>query len=139
MEPAIFLPLKEIKEKDPATYESIDHHNERRLIRAVEVIRNSGKPYSDQKAKWTNKAPSNFFLLERTRQDLRIRIEDRVEKMFKRGLVEETCSLRWELENNLVAQQALGYRQVIGHLRGEQDLPETVSLVKSRTWKFARR
>jgi len=131
--------IREIKEKDPATYDSIDHHNQRRLIRAVEVIRNTGKPYSVQKAKWTNEAPANFFLLERTTQDLRLRIEERVEKMFKRGLVEETCSLRRELENNLIAQQALGYRQVIAHLRGEQDLPETVSLVKSRTWKFARR
>jgi len=62
-----------------------------------------------------------------------------VDAMFAAGLVEETCSLRAALEDNRVAQQALGYRQVIGHLRGEQDLPDTVALVKSRTWQFARR
>ena len=131
--------LSELKEKDLITYKSIDHHNPRRIIRAVEVIRITDKPYSKQKAKWTNQAPENFFLIERTIQDLRNRIERRVEEMFERGLVEETCSLRTELKNNLSAQQALGYRQVIGHLKGEQDLPETVSLVKSRTWQYAKR
>ena len=131
--------LKEIEEKDPATYKSIDQDNPRRVVRAVEVIRITGKPFSEQKAKWTTLAPRNFFLLERTSQDLRRRIEARVEAMFERGLVEETCSLRSELEASLIAQQALGYRQVISHLKGEQGLPETVNLVKSRTWQFARR
>ena len=131
--------LKEIKKKDPATFLSIDHHNPRRIVRAVEVIRITGKPFSEQKAKWTNHAPRNFFLIERTSEDLRTRIETRVENMFKRGLVEETCSLRSELEDNPIAQQALGYRQVIGYLKGEQGLPETANLVKSRTWQFARR
>jgi tRNA dimethylallyltransferase len=59
--------------------------------------------------------------------------------MFADGLVEETRALLPVLEQNRTAQQALGYRQVIGHLRGEQDLPATVALVKSRTWQFARR
>ena len=131
--------VKEIEEKDPATYKSIDQDNPRRIVRAVEVIRITGKPFSEQKAKWTNRSPANFFLLERTSQDLRRRIEARVETMFERGLVEETCSLRSELAASPIAQQALGYRQVISHLKGEQGLPETVSLVKSRTWQFARR
>ena len=131
--------LRELKEKDPSTHKSIDHQNPRRIIRAIEVIRITDRPFSEQKAKWTNQVPANFFLLERADQDLRKRIESRAEKMFERGLVEETCSLRTELENNPSAQQALGYRQVIGHLKGEQDLPETVCLVKSRTWQYARR
>ena len=67
------------------------------------------------------------------------RIDTRVDAMFAAGLVAETCSLRSALEGNPVAQQALGYRQVIGHLNDEQGLPETVALVKSRTWQFARR
>ena len=131
--------LMELQEKDPTTYKDIDRLNPRRVIRAVEVIRITNRPFSEQKAKWTNKAPKNFFLIERTSQDLRNRIERRAEQMFERGLVKETCSLRSELENNPGAQQALGYRQVIGHLKGEQDLPETVCLVKSRTWQYARR
>ncbi|MCH2378201.1 MAG: hypothetical protein MK236_02145, partial [Pedosphaera sp.] len=59
--------------------------------------------------------------------------------MFEDGLVKETCSLRSALEANAVARQALGYRQVIEHLQGERDLPDTVARVKSRTWQFARR
>ena len=99
----------------------------------------TGKPFSEQRAEWQNTVTANFFLIEREREDLRTRIEARVDGMIAAGLVEETCSLRAALENNRVAQQALGYRQVIRHLRGELDLPDTVALVKSRTWQFARR
>jgi tRNA dimethylallyltransferase len=131
--------VAELREKDPATHAAIDPHNRRRLVRAVEVIRLSGKPFSEQRAEWTGQAPDNFFLLERDRGDLRQRIDERVEAMFAAGLVAETCSLRPALEANAVVGQALGYRQVIEHLRGERDLPNTVDLVKTRTWKFARR
>jgi tRNA dimethylallyltransferase len=131
--------VAELLERDPATHATIDRQNRRRVTRAVEVIRLTGKPFSEQRAKWTGQVPPNFFLLERDREDLRQRIDTRVDAMFAAGLVEETCSLRLTLEGNPVAQQALGYRQVIGHLNGEQGLPETLALVKSRTWQFARR
>ena len=131
--------IAELKAADPVTFERIDQQNPRRVVRALEVIRLTGKPFSEQRAEWQNTVAANFFLIERERDDLRARIEARVDAMFAAGLVEETCSLRAALEDNRVAQQALGYRQVIGHLRGEQDLPDTVALVKSRTWQFARR
>ena len=131
--------VSELLEHDPATHATIDRRNRRRVVRAVEVIRLTGKPFSEQRAKWTGQAPPNFFLLERDRGDLRDRIDTRVDAMIAAGLVAETCSLRSALEGNPVAQQALGYRQVIGHLNDEQGLPETVALVKSRTWQFARR
>ena len=108
-------------------------------MRAVEVIRLTKKPFSEQRAEWSGKAPENFFVLAREREDLRKRIHARVEAMFKAGLVAETYSLRSALEANAVARQALGYRQVIEHLQGERDLPDTVARVKSRTWQFARR
>jgi len=131
--------VAELLEHDPATHETIDRQNRRRVVRAVEVIRLTGKPFSEQRAEWTGQVPANFFMVERDREDLRQRIDTRVDVMFAAGLVAETCSLRSALEGNPVAQQALGYRQVIGHLNGEQGLPETVALVKSRTWQFARR
>ncbi|MBT5846624.1 MAG: tRNA (adenosine(37)-N6)-dimethylallyltransferase MiaA [Verrucomicrobiales bacterium] len=131
--------VAELLEHDPATHATIDRRNRRRVVRAVEVIRLTGKPFSEQRAEWTGQVPPNFFLLERGREDLRQRIDTRVEAMIAAGLVAETCSLRSALEGNPVAQQALGYRQVIGHLNDEQGLPETVALVKSRTWQFARR
>ena len=131
--------LAELEAADSLTFERIDQQNPRRVVRALEVIRMTGKPFSEQRAEWQNTVPANFFLIEREREDLRTRIEARVDGMIAAGLVEETCSLRAALENNRVAQQALGYRQVIRHLRGELDLPDTVALVKSRTWQFARR
>ena len=131
--------LAELEAADSLTFERIDQQNPRRVVRALEVIRMTGKPFSEQRAEWQNTVTANFFLIEREREDLRTRIEARVDGMIAAGLVEETCSLRAALENNRVAQQALGYRQVIRHLRGELDLPDTVALVKSRTWQFARR
>jgi len=131
--------LEELLEKDPVTHQVIDHQNRRRLVRAVEVIRLTGKPFSSQRAAWTGEAPHNFFFLQREPEDLRQRIDARVDQMFANGLAKETRVLLPALERNRTAQQALGYRQVIGHLRGERDLPATVALVKSRTWQFARR
>jgi len=131
--------LDELLEKDPDTHQEIDHKNRRRLVRAVEVIRLTGRPFSAQRAIWKREVPPNFFILQRESEDLRQRIDRRVDQMFVDGLVEETRSLLSALESNRTAQQAIGYRQVIGHLRGERDLRETVALVKSRTWQYARR
>jgi tRNA dimethylallyltransferase len=131
--------LQELQRKDPETHAKIDKKNKRRIVRAVEVIRLTDKPFSEQRAVWRGKAPENFFVLAREREDLRKRINARVEVMFEAGLVAETCSLRLALKANAVARQALGYRQVIEHLQGERDLPDTVARVKSRTWQFARR
>jgi len=131
--------LQELQRKDPETHAKIDRKNRRRIVRAVEVIRLTKKPFSEQRAERSGKAPENFFVLARERENLRKRIDMRVDAMFEAGLVKETCSLRSALEANAVARQALGYRQVIEHLQGERDLPDTVARVKSRTWQFARR
>jgi tRNA dimethylallyltransferase len=78
--------------------------------------------------------------LARQRQDLSARIDRRVEAMFARGLVEETRGLLERgLAQNKTAMQALGYRQVVEHLKGERSLPETIELVKSKTRQFAKR
>jgi tRNA dimethylallyltransferase len=71
---------------------------------------------------------------------LHARIEARVEEMFRRGLVAETEQLlKRGLAQNQTALQALGYRQVVEHLRGERSLAETIELVKIRTRQFAKR
>ena len=81
-----------------------------------------------------------MFVLEREPADLRARIEARVDTMFAAGLVEETRALLERgLADNRTALQALGYRQVVEHLRGERGLAETITLVKTKTWQFARR
>jgi len=136
--------LRELQERDPATFDRIDRKNPRRVIRAVEVIRLTGRPFSAQRAAWPGAGPvgppSAFFALKRDPAGLRERINARVEAMFQRGLVAETARLlELGLADNPTAMQAIGYRQVVEHLRSQRDLPSTVELVKSRTWQFARR
>lgn len=132
--------LRELHERDPATFERIDRRNPRRVVRAVEVIRLTGKPFSAQRADWTESPDEPMYVLRRAPEDLRARIHARVERMFAAGLVEETRRLLVRgLEQNRAAMQALGYRQVVEHLRGQRSLADTIELVKTRTWQFARR
>jgi tRNA dimethylallyltransferase len=148
--------LRELKERDPATFERIDQQNPRRIVRAVEVLRVTGRPWSEQRATWEKPAshgrglsdggspagekPKLLIGLSRPAEDLRQRIDTRVEAMFREGLVAETKQLLERgLAQNRTAMQALGYRQVIEHLHGQHILPETLELVKVRTRQFAKR
>jgi len=152
--------LTELAQADPIAYERIDRQNPRRVIRAVEVIRLTGKTFSSQRAAHVTKMdggawnmatdpevhpPSSilhprFFALQRSPGDLRRRIDARVDEMFARGLVAETEQLLARgLEQNQTALQALGYRQVAEHLHGKRSLPETIELVKIRTRQYAKR
>jgi tRNA dimethylallyltransferase len=136
--------LAELAEKDPVTYERIDRQNPRRVVRAVEVIRLTGRKFSEQRSEWESAVHSAessvIFGFAREREDLRKRIDARVDAMFARGLVEETKKLLERgLAQNKTALQALGYRQAVEHLRGERSLPDTIELVKSKTRQFAKR
>jgi tRNA dimethylallyltransferase len=142
--------LAELADKDPNAYEVIDRQNVRRVIRAVEVLRLTGKPYSEQRANWSaqlddaargaGREKHLFIGLTRSSADLQQRINLRVDEMFKRGLVAETEDLlKQGLAENQTAMQALGYRQVVEHLKGIRSLTETIELVKIRTRQFAKR
>jgi tRNA dimethylallyltransferase len=146
--------LRELKERDPVTYQKIDRKNPRRVIRAVEVVRLTGRAFSEQRAEWKRleenssqptkgwRVSRNITMLGLTRspEDLRQRIAARVDEMFHQGLVEETRALLGAgLAKSRTALQALGYRQVIEYLRGERQLSETIELVKVRTRQFAKR
>lgn len=137
--------LGELQQTDPETFERVDRHNPRRVIRALEVIRLTGRPFSEQRATWGHplrpEAKACALVgLSRAQPDLRQRIERRVDEMFRRGLVAETQQLlACGLGQNEAALQALGYRQVVEHLRGERSLAETIERVKSRTRQFAKR
>ena len=135
--------LAELRERDPESYEMIDRQNPRRVIRAVAVIRLTGKKFSEQQSSWNSRIThhaSRFVCFTRSSEDLHRRINVRVDEMFARGLVEETRKLLdLGLAENKNAMQAIGYRQVVEHLRGERDLAATIELVKGKTRKFAKR
>ena len=83
---------------------------------------------------------TSIYGLQRPAPELHARIHARVDEMFARGLVEETRALlQHGLEQNETAMQAIGYRQVVEHLRGVRPLAETVELVKIKTRQFAKR
>jgi len=135
--------LHELASNAPAVFGRIDRQNPRRVVRAVEVLRLAGQQDPLQQSSSRHSShPSHvpLFCLKRTSDDLRTRINTRVDSMFGRGLVAETESLLARgLAGNRTAMQAIGYRQVAEHLRGERDLSATVALVKAKTWQFARR
>lgn len=132
--------LTELQQCDPVTYDKIDRQNPRRVIRALEVIRLTGKPFSEQRANWKPTSHPNLFGLSRSSSELSTRINQRVDEMFNKGLVAETeALLKRGLDQNRTAMQAIGYKQVVEHLRGQRSLPETIDLVKIRTRQFAKR
>ena len=134
--------VTELRIKDPEAAKQVDLKNSRRLLRAIEVIRLTGRPYSEQRIGWNNvdKAPQNLFCISREVDVLNQRIHKRVDEMFNQGLVEETQTLiKKGLRNNRNACQALGYRQVLDLLDGKLDLENVVQQVKTKTRQFAKR
>ena len=134
--------VAELRIKDPEAAKQVDLKNPRRVLRAIEVIRLTGRPYSEQRIGWNNvdKAPQNLFCISREVDVLNQRIHKRVDEMFNQGLVEETQTLiKKGLRNNRNACQALGYRQVLDLLDGKLDLENVVHQVKTKTRQFAKR
>ena len=134
--------VAELKIKDPKAAKQIDLKNPRRVLRAVEVIRLTGRPYSEQRIGWDKlkRPPENLFCINREVDVLNQRIHKRVDEMFSLGLIEETQILiKQGLRDNRNACQALGYRQVLDLLDGELSLESVVNKVKIKTRQFAKR
>ena len=132
--------LRELQTRDPVASERMDRNNPRRVLRALEVIRLTGRPYSSFAVDAANLSGPPVYVLQRDPADLKARIAARVRAMFAQGLVEETRGLLpLGLRENITAMQAIGYRQVVEYLDGKRPLDETVALVITRTQQFARR
>lgn len=135
--------LDELATRDPVLFDEIDVNNRRRLVRAVEVIRITGRPFSVQRAAWPERAPGlagRSFGLERSADDQRRRIHERVEVMMNSGWIEETQrALAAGLASNRTAAQAIGYRYIAEFLQGERTRLMTVDLIQTKTRQFAKR
>lgn len=133
---------KRLELVDPLSAQKLHPHDKRRIIRALEVYRTTGEPISHLQNEFeTAHSPQDckVFTLRHQRDVLHGRIEDRVNWMFESGLVEEVAALLEKYgQLGKTASQAVGYREVIGHLNGEQDLDRTRELVLYRTRQFAR-
>lgn len=115
----------------------MDPRNPRRIIRALEVIEVTGKPYSATLPRYRYVIPSVQLGLDLDRADLDRRIDVRTRQMFDEGFVDEVARLRSHL--GPTAARALGYQQVIDHLDGLVDLDDTMADIAQKTKRLARK
>jgi tRNA dimethylallyltransferase len=130
-----------LKQIDPQAAAQISPKDLRRVIRALEVYQRTHRPISDLQVQWKEKRPAPpMFGLTMNRRALYRRIDERVEEMFERGLVEETERLLERgLRCNRTAMQAIGYKEVVGFLDGHYALDEAKRLLKRNTRRYAKR
>ncbi len=132
-----------LKEIDPETAEKTKPNDLVRIIRSLEVYYKEGKPISYfHKIHGIEKKKYNaiFIGLTMERKALYKRIEQRVDEMINSGLIDEVKALlRKGYDDNISSMTGVGYRQVIGYLRGDYNLEEAVRLIKRDTKRYAKR
>lgn len=127
---------------DPAAATAIPRENVRRVVRALEVIEITGAPYTaNLPREGSSRYPSALqFGLVMDRENLRERIDRRVDAMWERGLVEEVRDLIAEgLLEGKTARAALGYAQIIAFAAGQITEDEAREETKRATRQYARR
>jgi tRNA dimethylallyltransferase len=130
---------EELKRFDPRSYERVDLKNHMRVLKALEVSIQTGRPYSDFLSATAKPRPFNILrvALDMERELLYRRINERVDRMMEQGLLMEVESLREFRE--YTAMKTLGYRELFRYLDGEIGLDEAVDLIKRNSRKFARK
>ncbi|TMS00088.1 tRNA (adenosine(37)-N6)-dimethylallyltransferase MiaA [Nonomuraea basaltis] len=125
---------------DPAAAAVILPSNGRRIVRALEVIEHSGRPFSATMPSYDAVYPSVQIGLDVPRPELDERIALRVERMWRAGLVDEVRTLLDHgLAEGRTAGRALGYAQVIRFLEGEWSEEQAIAETVRATRRFARR
>lgn len=132
--------LLELKQKDSVYFASVDRANAPRVIRALEVIRNTGKTFTsflENTSKDTRDFEAVYFILNHPREKLYARIEKRVDLMVENGLVEEVKTVRHL--SHLQTLNTVGYSELFRYLEGEISLDLAVQLIKQNTRRYAKR
>ncbi len=127
---------------DPLSAHKLHVNDRRRIIRALEVFRETGRPISHQQMEFDQATPPGqcrVFCLRRPRAELHQRIAERVSGMFRDGFVQEVAGLkeRWGTMSKS-ASQAVGYNEILQFLDNEMTLEQTMERVLIRTRRFAR-
>ena len=131
--------LAELRRADPQAESYIDPRNVRRLVRALEVCRETGKPFSYWRTKVAPAFESLVIGLRLGREELYRRIGERVERMVEAGFVEEVRGLlAVGYARDLPCLSGIGYKEMCEHLAGERDLPSAVERTKTGTHRLAR-
>ena len=132
-----------LQDIDPVAAEQIHANNVKRVIRAIEFYKMTGKRISEHnETEKKRKSPYHFFyyVLNTDREILYNRIEKRVDQMVKEGLIEEVESLaNMGCNRNMVSMQGLGYKEILDYLEGKCSLEEAIYTLKRDTRHFAKR
>ena len=132
-----------LRQCDPKSCEAIHPNNTKRVIRAIEYFRMTGKKISEHNEEQQMRpSPYNYlyFVLNDDREKLYNRIERRIDIMLEAGLLEEVKELYKKYpDRTLVSMQGLGYKEIIAYLEGECSLDEAISILKRDTRHFAKR
>ena len=128
-----------LKIMDPDYYRIVDLKNPRRIIRALEICETAGRPYSSFLRKESPRRDFRIIKigLERPRDELYRRINERVDLMMAGGLEEEAMSLNGF--RHLNALQTVGYRELFDYFDGKIDLASAINLIKQNTRRYAKR
>lgn len=128
---------------DPLYGSKIHKNDKRRIVRALEVYYITGKPFSTfihQHSYKTARYEFLGFIIDRYKEEIMDRIERRIDKMFKMGLVEEVRNLvNMGFKDSLTAMQAIGYKELIPYIENKTSLEEAKSSIIKNTKEFAKR
>lgn len=129
----------ELKTADPGYYNEVDLSNPQRIIRALEVYRSTGEPFSSFRKSTINKRTFNILKigLDLPREVLYNRINQRVDDMIKQGLANEVAGLIPYRDLN--ALNTVGYSELFDYFDGKIDLTRAIELIKQNTRHFAKR
>ena len=129
----------QVRTADPEYFDQVDQQNPQRLMRALEVILGTGKKFSSFRVK--NKAERPFQILKiglnRDREELYRRIDQRMDRMIDLGLFAEAES--FFDHRHLNSLQTVGYTEIFGYMEGKYDRDEAVRLLKRNSRRYAKR
>ncbi len=130
---------EELRQLDPEHYAIVDRQNYRRVIHALEICHQTGKTYTSFRTQQKKERPFRIVKigLNREREELYNRINQRVDQMMKDGLLEEAKSLINKRSVN--ALNTVGYKEIFDYLDGRWSLEEAVERIKGNTRRYARK
>ena len=131
--------VQELKELDPEYYEIVDKQNPRRVVHGLEICLMTGKTYTSFRKREKKQRPFSIVKigLNREREELYNRINQRVDQMMAEGLLEEAKSLYPMRQMN--ALNTVGYKEMFAYLDGTWTLEEAVERIKGNTRRYARK
>ena len=132
-----------LKDIDPISYKEIHANNRKRVIRALEVYKLTGKPFSSYNAGedfYKSDYDIYYYVLTMNRDKLYERINKRVDIMMEKGLLDECIKLKeMGYTSNMQSMQGIGYKEILYYLEGAISLEDAINMIKQGSRNYAKR